>query len=187
MGEASINGNLAPGTVKVKQSVPEIIHPVHDTNSGKYYYLSNLDQNIAVIMKTVHLYKPTAKSSDDIFLVLKESLSKVLVHYYPYAGSLTLSQEGKLIVKIDGHGVPFVEAETDCELATLGDMSIPDPDKLGELIYVDPTAKNILEMPLLSVQVKKISNFIMHRISAYLNSHFLLEIKKNICYLQIIF
>lgn len=155
MAKASINGNLPTGTVRVNRSVPVIIHPVHDTNSDEYYYLSNLDQNIAVIMKTVHLYKPTEKSTDGIFSVLKESLSKVLVQYYPYAGSLTVTQEGKLIVKNDGHGVPFVEAETDCELALLGDMSIPDPDKLGDLIYVDPTAKNILEMPLLSVQVQK--------------------------------
>ncbi|KAF3326749.1 omega-hydroxypalmitate O-feruloyl transferase-like protein [Carex littledalei] len=155
MGKASINGNSTPGTVKVNRSVPAIIHPVDDTNSDEYYYLSNLDQNIAVIMKTVHLYKPTEKSCDGIFSVLKESLSKVLVHYYPYAGSLTISQEGKLIVKNDGHGVPFVEAETDCELAALGVMSIPDPDKFGELIYVDPTAKNILEMPLLSVQITR--------------------------------
>ncbi|KAJ1687328.1 hypothetical protein LUZ63_018718 [Rhynchospora breviuscula] len=155
MGKEILNGNFNFGTVKVNRSLPAIIHPVHDTNSDESYYLSNLDQNIAAIMKTVHLYKPTEKSTDSIFTVLKESLSKVLVHYYPYAGSLTLSQEGKLIVKNDGHGVPFVEAETDCELETLGDMSIPDPDKLGELIYVDPMAKNILETPLLTVQVTK--------------------------------
>jgi omega-hydroxypalmitate O-feruloyl transferase len=155
MAKESMNGNLTTGTVKVNRSAPAMIHPVHDTNSGEYYYLSNLDQNIAVIMKTVHLYKPTEKSTDGIFSVLKESLSKVLVHYYPNDGSLMLSQEGKLIVKNNGHGVPFVEAETDCEMSMLGDMSIPDPHKLSELVYVDPTAKNILETPLLSIQVHK--------------------------------
>jgi omega-hydroxypalmitate O-feruloyl transferase len=153
MAKESMNGNLTNGTVKVNRSVPAMIHPVHESNSGEYYYLSNLDQNIAVIMKTVHLYKPTEKSTDGIFSVLKESLSKVLVHYYPNDGSLMLSEEGKLIVQNNGHGVPFVEAETDCELATLGDMSVPDSDKLSQLVYVDPTAKNILEIPLLSVQV----------------------------------
>lgn len=149
---AKENGN-SEVTITIRRSEPVFVYPAEETGD-EYYFLSNLDQNIAVIMKTVHLFEANeTRGSDDVGQVMKESLAKILVHFYPLAGSLTISSEGKLIVKCDGHGVPFVEAVAECAMEVLGDISTPDPEKLGQLVYIDPRAKNLLETPLLSVQV----------------------------------
>ncbi|URD99880.1 Omega-hydroxypalmitate O-feruloyl [Musa troglodytarum] len=142
-------------TFIVTRSEPVRVHPVEDAGDGEFYFLSNLDQNVAGIMKTVHLFAaPTDRSTADVGRVLRDALAKVLVHFYPFSGSLTISPEGKLIVKCDGRGVPFVEAAAECGMEVVGDISIPNPEKLGKLVYVDPRAKNILQTPLLTVQIR---------------------------------
>ncbi|KAK3162884.1 hypothetical protein QOZ80_1BG0094960 [Eleusine coracana subsp. coracana] len=146
-----------PVELRIRQRVePSLVPPAEQTPNG-LYYLSNLDQNIAVIVQTVYLFRAAADNdSSSSFDVLRESLAKVLVAYYPLAGRLTMSGEGKLIVDCTGEGAVFVEAEADCALADIGDVSAePDPAVLGKLVYTVPGAKNILEMPLLAAQVTK--------------------------------
>ena len=125
--------------------------PAEETPKGPYF-LSNLDQNIAVIVQTVYCFRGAGDGSS-ASVVLRESLAKVLVHYYPLAGRLTISGEGKLAVDCTGEGAVFVEAEADCAMADIGDVTEPDPSVLGKLVYSVPGAKNILEMPLLVAQV----------------------------------
>ncbi|CAO1940778.1 unnamed protein product [Urochloa humidicola] len=132
---------------------PSLVPPAGETPRGSYY-LSNLDQNIAVIVQTVYCFK-AAEDGRDAGDVLRESLAKVLVHYYPLAGRLAISAEGKLAVDCTGEGAVFVEAEVDCAMADIGDVAEPDPSVLGKLVYSVPGAKNILEMPLLAAQVTK--------------------------------
>ncbi|KAF0925510.1 hypothetical protein E2562_016701 [Oryza meyeriana var. granulata] len=136
----------------VKRGEPSLVAPDGETKRG-LYYLSNLDQNIAVIVQTVYCFAAAdgAAAGD----ALRESLSRVLVHYYPLAGRLTLSGEGKLIVDCTGEGAVFVDAVADCAMADVGDITRPDPSVLGELVYSVPGAKNVLEMPLLAAQVTK--------------------------------
>ncbi|KAF8762431.1 hypothetical protein HU200_009391 [Digitaria exilis] len=129
-----------------------MVPPATKTPDGPYY-LSNLDQNIAVIVQTVYCFR--AADSSSVSDVLRESLANVLVHYYPLAGRLTISGEGKLAVDCTGDGAVFVEAEADCAMADIGDVTEPDPSVLGKLVYSVPGAKNILEMPLLAAQVTK--------------------------------
>ncbi|XP_059661244.1 omega-hydroxypalmitate O-feruloyl transferase-like [Cornus florida] len=143
------------GIVSIKKSEPILVRPKTKTNDG-FYFLSNLDQNIAVIIQTVYCFKPDVnKSSEAVGEVIKRALAKVLVHFYPLAGSLTLSANGKLIVKCTNQGVPFVEAVANSDMEVLGDVTIPDPAMLGQLVHTVPGAKNVLEMPLLTVQVTR--------------------------------
>ncbi|WOL17678.1 omega-hydroxypalmitate O-feruloyl transferase-like isoform X1 [Canna indica] len=142
-------------TLTVTRSEPVRVQPAEHAGD-EYYFLSNLDQNIAGIMKTVHLFAATSRSNEDVGQVLRDALAKVLVRFYPFAGSLAVGSEGKLIVKCNGHGVPFVEAAAaESGIEVLGDISIPDHEKLGMLVYVEPEAKNLLETPLLTVQVTR--------------------------------
>ncbi|TVU34578.1 hypothetical protein EJB05_16415 [Eragrostis curvula] len=135
-----------------QQGEPSLVQPAEETPNG-LYYLSNLDQNIAVIVQTVYCFR--AVGNDRACDVLRESLAKVLVPYYPLAGRLTISGDGKLVVDCTGDGAVFVEAEADCAMADIGDVTEPDPSVLGRLVYSVPGAKNILEMPLLAAQVTK--------------------------------
>ncbi|XP_077212181.1 omega-hydroxypalmitate O-feruloyl transferase-like [Tasmannia lanceolata] len=138
----------------VKQGEPAFVPPVEETEKG-LYFLSNLDQNIAVIVQTVYCFKEEGKGNERAAEVMKEALAKVLVHYYPLAGRLTISAEGKLIVNCSGEGAVFVEADTDCTMEMIGDITKPDPVTLGKLVYNIPGAKNILEIPPLVAQVTR--------------------------------
>ncbi|PRQ16925.1 putative omega-hydroxypalmitate O-feruloyl transferase [Rosa chinensis] len=138
----------------VKKEEPTLVPPAAETEKG-LYFLSNLDQNIAVIVRTLYYYKSDSKGNEDVVEVMKKAFSKVLVHYYPLAGRLSISTEGKLIVDCTGDGAVFLEAEANCEMEEVGDITKPDPVTLGKLIYDVPGAKNILEIPLLVAQVTR--------------------------------
>ncbi|CAL5393638.1 hypothetical protein CsSME_00018719 [Camellia sinensis var. sinensis] len=147
------NGGLIP----ISKSEPIFVQPETSLNTNQgFYFLSNLDQNIAVIIQTVYCFKPDEnKSSDNVGDVIKRALAKILVHFYPLTGNLRVSSDGKLIVECTNRGVPFVEAEADCNMDVLGDITVPDPGMLGKLVYTVPGAKHILEMPLLTAQVTR--------------------------------
>ncbi|XP_074564886.1 omega-hydroxypalmitate O-feruloyl transferase-like [Curcuma longa] len=140
--------------LEVKQGEVSLVPPAEETKKG-LYFLTNLDQNIAVIVQTIYCFKAGDKGNDTAVEVIKEALAKVLVHYYPLAGRLTISPEGKLIVDCTSEGAVFVEAHADCEMDDIGDIGKPDPATLGKLVYNVPGAKNILEIPPLVAQVTK--------------------------------
>ncbi|KAK9926592.1 hypothetical protein M0R45_023813 [Rubus argutus] len=140
--------------LSVKKEEPTLVPPAEETEKG-LYFLSNLDQNIAVIVRTVYCYKSDSKGNEEAVEVMKEALSKVLVHYYPLAGRLSISTEGKLIVDCTGEGAVFVEAEANCEMEQMGDIKKPDAVTLGKLLYDVPGAKNMLEIPPVVAQVTR--------------------------------
>ncbi|KAD4889114.1 hypothetical protein R6Q59_034001 [Mikania micrantha] len=133
---------------------PTLVQPYEKTEKG-LYFLSNLDQNIAVTVRTIYCFKSKEKGNEMAAGVIKDALSKVLVHYYPAAGRLTISPEGKLIVDCTNEGAVFVEAEANCNVKDIGDHTKPDPITLGKLVHDIPGARNILEIPPLVVQVTK--------------------------------
>lgn len=144
-----------PRFFKVQLHEPTLVTPAEATENH-VYFLTNLDQNIAVIVQTVYFFEASGDmKGEDPAKVIKEALGKVLVHYYPLAGRLGISPEGKLNVHCNGEGIPFVEAEADARVSDLGDLTKPDPARLGQLVYQVPGAKNILEIPPVVVQVTK--------------------------------
>lgn len=152
------NGSSTLFELTVKHSDPTLISPTDETKKG-LYFLSKLDQNIAVIVRTIYCFKSEEKGNENAVAVIKDALSKVLVHHYPVAGRLMISPEMKLIVDCTGEGAVFVEAEADCKLVELGDVTKPDPVTLGKLVYDIPGAKNILETPHLVAQVSRFPFF----------------------------
>jgi omega-hydroxypalmitate O-feruloyl transferase len=146
------NVSNSSSQLSVKQKEPTLVTPAEETEKG-LYFLSNLDQNIAVVVRTIYCFKSDSRGNEDAVKVIKDALSKVLVHYYPAAGRLTISAEGKLIVDCTGEGAVFVEAEADCAIEEIGNITKPDPVTLGKLVYDIPGAKNILEIPPLVAQV----------------------------------
>ncbi|CAL5370299.1 unnamed protein product [Camellia sinensis] len=157
------NGNVFE--LNVKQGQPTLVPPAEETKKG-LYFLSNLDQNIAVIVRTIYCFKSEEKGNEKPGKVIREALEKVLVHYYPLAGRLTISPEGKLVVDCTEEGAVFVEAEADCKIEEIGDITKPDPVTLGKLVYEIPGAKNILEMPPLAAQ-----NNTMHTETRHIIGH----------------
>ncbi|CDY68497.1 BnaCnng59260D [Brassica napus] len=141
--------------LEVLQKEPAaLVKPESETPNG-LYFLSNLDQNIAVIVRTIYCFKSEERGNEEAVQVIKKALSQVLVHYYPLAGRLTISPEGKLTVDCTEEGVVFVEAEANCKMDEIGDITKPDPETLGKLVYDVVEAKNILEVPPVTAQVTK--------------------------------
>ena len=138
--------------LNVELSEPTLVPPAEETEKG-IYFLSNLDQNIAVIVRTVYCFKLNEKGNEKAGEVIKNALKKVLVHYYPLAGRLSISPDGKLSVDCTGEGALFVEAEANCSIEDIGDITKPDPGALGKLVYDIPGAKHMLQMPPLVAQV----------------------------------
>ena len=139
---------------------PTIVQPFKKTPKG-LYFLSNLDQNIAVSVRTIYCFMSKEEKGNEFApKVLKDALSKVLVHYYPLAGRLTISPQGKLIINCDGEtdGAVFVEAEADCDMDEIGDTTKPHLLTIGNLVYEFPAAKNLLDIPPLIAQVGLITN-----------------------------
>lgn len=107
------NGNVFQ--LNVNRGEPTSVLPAKETQKG-LYFLSNLDQNIAVIVRTIYCFKSDDKGNEKAGEVIKTALEKVLVHYYPLAGRLTISSMGNLIVNCNGEGVVFVKAEANYKL-----------------------------------------------------------------------
>lgn len=138
----------------VTRKDPVLVSPASETPKG-IHYLSNLDQNIAIIVKTFYYFKSNSRSNEESANVIKKSLSAVLVHYYPAAGRLTISPEGKIAVNCTGEGVVVVEAEANCGIEKIKGAiwEIDQPETLEKLVYNVPGARNILEIPPVVVQV----------------------------------
>lgn len=132
---------------------PTLVPPAEDTiEKGNLYFLSNID-NFPLKITTVYCYRPTENEGnieeEKLVEVLKSSLSKVLVHYYPLAGRLTTDSEGRLVVDCTDEGAVFVEAKAHCTIQEIGDDTVA----MAELVYESPAAKNIIDVPPLAAQV----------------------------------
>ncbi|KAL6622964.1 hypothetical protein ACP70R_032843 [Stipagrostis hirtigluma subsp. patula] len=150
--------------MKVTRSEPVLVHSAGDAVAAaaeEFYFLSNLDQNVAGLMKTVHVFRPSADDEshgdDDAATLMRDSLSRVLAHYYPFEGWLAVRDDGRLAVRNDRRGVPFVEAVADGELPeATDDVAAPGAEVLSDLVYADVEKKEeALEAPLLTVQVTR--------------------------------
>ncbi|KAJ0111000.1 hypothetical protein Patl1_01838 [Pistacia atlantica] len=144
------------GLISVKSLEPIFIQPEKKPYNGTHL-LSNLDRAVVAMMKTIYIYNLDGKTSSEAACdVIKQALSKVLVYYYPLAGRLKSNSDGKLFVEcIDTEGVPFVEAIANFSIVELGDITVPDTPKFEKFIYEVPGVENILEMPLMTVQVTR--------------------------------
>ncbi|KAL2482191.1 Omega-hydroxypalmitate O-feruloyl transferase [Forsythia ovata] len=140
---------------KLKKVEPVQVVPSGKTPGG-LYLLSNLDQTFPYPIEIVFAYKGNGtnivKNPTEI---LKTSLAKILEDFYPFAGCLDTTWDGKMMVNCTGDGVLFVEALIDEDMEVLGDLTIIDPLKLRKLIHFNETAQNILEVPPLTVQVTR--------------------------------
>ncbi|KAJ7558960.1 hypothetical protein O6H91_04G063300 [Diphasiastrum complanatum] len=119
------------------------------------YWLSNLD-DIPTILNMIFFYQSNKISNTtDPVMVIQNALAEILVHYYPLAGRLELSSEGKFEVINSGEGAVFVEAETDASISdVLAEYNLDtNMEFLGKLFYNSAgESKNILDQPLLAIQ-----------------------------------
>ncbi|CAK7351983.1 unnamed protein product [Dovyalis caffra] len=131
------------------------------------------DPNLEILCHSVYVYKANSVSSNngnadhdlasklncqaDPACVIKDAISKVLVHYYPLAGKLKRDgKDRKLHVNCNAEGVPFLEATANCKLASLKYLDGIDAETAKEFVFDFPSKSDFGYHPLL-FQVTKFS------------------------------
>ncbi|XP_027356977.1 fatty alcohol:caffeoyl-CoA acyltransferase-like [Abrus precatorius] len=135
----------------IYSSQPVTILPCAPTPKHSLY-LSNLDDQkfLRFSIKYMYLFKKSVSLD-----ILKSSLSRVLVDYYPLAGRLrrTSSQDDhKLEVDCNGEGAVFAEAFMDTTTQELLEPS-KTPNKSWRKFLYKVEAQSFLDVPPLVVQV----------------------------------
>lgn len=134
MGSQGMSSSTSPLVVKKSQVV--MVQPSKPTPEVSLS-LSTLDNDpyIETLAKTIYVYAPSSKETQDPASLLREALSHALVYYYPLAGKLhRRSDDNRLELKCaPGEGVPFVKATSECTLSSLNYLEDMDAD-LNQLV-----------------------------------------------------
>jgi len=135
---------------------PELVPPAAPT-PREVKLLSDIDDqeglrfNMPIIF--IYCHEPSMVEKDPV-KVLKRALSQTLVYYYPLAGRIREGARDKLMVDCTGEGVMFIEAEADVTLDQFGGAPHPPFPCFQELIYDVPGTKQIIDHPILFIQVQ---------------------------------
>ncbi|KAJ4964086.1 hypothetical protein NE237_024025 [Protea cynaroides] len=100
---------------------------------------------------SVYFYRPNACSNFFDVAVLKETLSKALVTFFPMARRLRRDDDGRVEINCNGDGMLFVKAETCSVIDDFGDFA-----PMMELKRLTPAvvySGDISSYPLLVLQV----------------------------------
>ncbi|KAE8713387.1 BEL1-like homeodomain protein 11-like [Hibiscus syriacus] len=129
---------------------PTLIYP-NSATPNHSLYLSNLDDQKFLRFSIKYLYLFQKAVSLDI---LKYSLSKVLVHYYPLAGRLRASSphDHKLQIDCNGQGAVFADAFMDITCHQFLQLS-GKPNRSWRKLLYSVEAHSFLDIPPLVVQV----------------------------------
>ncbi|KAA8522843.1 hypothetical protein F0562_009266 [Nyssa sinensis] len=142
------DGSLGTYTVKPAESTPKMHLPI-----------SEFDQFMALHATLIYFYRPDNSNPFSVasaIETLKNSLSQVLVHFYPLAGRLHWTGNGgRVELHCNAMGALLYEAETDAKIDDFGDFR-PTPELRALIPSVDYTSP-IHELPLFLVQLTKLS------------------------------
>lgn len=134
--------------------LPILVAPAENTPMG-VLYLSNIDNLFdGTTCQTLHVYGSCPKNHGDPVHVIRDAISKALVHYYPLAGRLRKTANGKLEVCCTGEGAVFVEGTANCSLEEAGYLAHFTPC-LKQLLYEYPVTYEHHDIPPLVVQVTR--------------------------------
>ncbi|XP_058758186.1 benzyl alcohol O-benzoyltransferase-like [Vicia villosa] len=142
----------------VKRRAFELVTPSKPT-PREIKLLSDLDDHdtLRFHIAGIQFYKydPNMEGKDPVD-VIRKALAKTLVFYYPFAGRLREGVGRKLMVDCTGEGVLFIEADADVTLKDFGDNLLPPFPCLDELLYDVPGSSDLLNTPLLLIQVTRL-------------------------------
>lgn len=125
--------------------------PNESTPNGSLW-LSDNDQVVRLShASTIYIYKANPKIG--AIERMRDSLSKMLVHYYPVAGRLRWKEGGRLELDCNAKGVTLLEAQSTKTLAEYEDFS--PKETIKDLIPMVDYTQPIEELPLLLVQLTR--------------------------------
>ncbi|MED6133046.1 hypothetical protein PIB30_024725 [Stylosanthes scabra] len=132
-----------------------VVTPKEETPKGDFF-LSEIDQ-ICRWSPTPSIYIYNNNSNlnvNELLQRMRDSLSEILVHYYPLCGRLNWIQGGRLKLDCNAKGAILLQAESTKSMAEYGDFS-PNDDNIKELVPKVDYSQPIEELPLFLAQVTK--------------------------------
>uniref|UniRef100_A0A5B7ARG0 Putative methanol O-anthraniloyltransferase n=1 Tax=Davidia involucrata TaxID=16924 RepID=A0A5B7ARG0_DAVIN len=142
----------------VRRREPEQVMPAKPTPC-EVKQLSDIDdqEGLRFHFPMIMFYKanPLMKGKDPV-RVIRETVAKALVYYYPYAGRLVEGPNRKLMVDCNGEGVLFIEGDANVRLGQLDDTIQPPCPYRQELLSDVPGSGGILGCPLMLIQVTRL-------------------------------
>ncbi|KAK1307128.1 Benzyl alcohol O-benzoyltransferase [Acorus calamus] len=143
----------------VRRKEPVLVVPVEPT-PREVKPLSDIDdqEGLRFHIPVIQFYRrnPSVIGRDPV-RVIREALARALVFYYPFAGRLREGTRKKLSVDCTGEGALFIEADADVTLQHFGDALQPPFPCLEELIFDVPGSSEVLNTPLVLIQVTRLS------------------------------
>lgn len=139
----------------VKRQQPVLVAPAKPT-PHEFKPVSDIDDQEGLRFQTPNLQiyrNHEAFRGQNLTELLRKAIAKALVFYYPLAGRLREGPGGKLVVECTGEGILFIEANADVRLEQLGDAPQPPFPCSDELLYDVPGSGDIVNTPLLLIQV----------------------------------
>ncbi|KAL8243519.1 hypothetical protein R6Q59_009777 [Mikania micrantha] len=128
-----------------------MVRPAAETPSVKLW-ISSLDLTAPDFhIQLVYFYRRNGDTNFFDPKVMKDSLSRALVAFYPMAGRFERGEDGRIVVDCEGQGALFQEAESDGMIDEFGDFA--PRIEFMELIPVVDYSLGIQSYPLLIVQV----------------------------------
>ncbi|MED6108300.1 hypothetical protein PIB30_022430 [Stylosanthes scabra] len=104
---------------------------------------------------SIYVYKPTQNSNNNNLIErMRDSLSEILIHYYPLAGRLNWTKGSRLELDCNSKGVLLLEAESSKSMAEYGGF-LPNNPSVKELVPTVDYSRPINELPLFLAQVTK--------------------------------
>ncbi|KAL2347777.1 hypothetical protein Fmac_001777 [Flemingia macrophylla] len=142
----------------VRRREAELIAPAKPT-PREVKPLSDIDdqEGLRFQIPVIQFYrKETSQEGKDPVEVIRKAVAKTLVFYYPFAGRLREGRGRKLMVDCTGEGILFIEADADVTHNQFGDALQPPFPCLEQLVYDVPGSANVLNSPLLLIQVTRL-------------------------------
>ncbi|XP_047331730.1 spermidine hydroxycinnamoyl transferase-like [Impatiens glandulifera] len=134
-----------------------VVKPVEETPS-MIMYVADIDQIYPIHTPTIYFYRsPNSFSSFPIMVeILKHSLSKALVIFYPFAGRLQWTHRNRVQLNCNSLGAHLLEAETDARIDDFAPDYRPTSAVRDLIPYVD-YSRPIEDLPQVLVQLTKFS------------------------------
>ncbi|XP_076936008.1 shikimate O-hydroxycinnamoyltransferase-like [Bidens hawaiensis] len=141
--------------VVIKEST--LVRPSKDTNNNLWN--SSLDLTAPNLSPPLlYFYRPNGAHNFFDSNIMKDSLSRVLVTFYPAAGRFKQCHDGRIEIDCQGQGALFVEAECDRMLDDFGDFA-PRIEFVKLVPMVDYSKGGGESCPLFVSQVYSMSVF----------------------------
>ncbi|WCJ36964.1 HXXXD-type acyl-transferase family protein [Euphorbia peplus] len=139
--------------MKINIKERRMIKPSKETPK-KNLWVSDLDLLVSARhVPLVYFYKQQPNKTSNFFeaKLLKDALSEVLVHFYPFARRLVKDENGRIHINCNGNGALFVEAETASFLDHFGDFT-----PCSDMLHLIPSFEdNIFSYPLFAAQLTR--------------------------------